>query len=103
MRLDARVAQAVFNARLLEDALHDNGPWTMQWGPHEVPAHRVVRDRGVIFTASFPDSCYLERPPTIVTLRLRGEDRAIKHITDPGDGRFLVDWAISLPTVPAAA
>jgi hypothetical protein len=63
----------------------------------------MVRDRGVIFTASFPDSCYLERPPSHVTLCLRGQDRALKPLIDPGDGRFLVDWAISLPAVSAAA
>lgn len=92
--LDLTVAQAVFTTKLLERALHDEGPWTLAWGPFEVPVERVLVDDGVAFTAEFPEHCYLEPPHPVAVLRCRDDAVAAKTIDFPGDGGFTVEWTL---------
>lgn len=54
-KLDFAVAQALFKARQVERALHDSGPWTMQWGGHTVPACRLIGKSEITFLAHFPE------------------------------------------------
>lgn len=93
--MDALAAQAVYAARLFERALHDDGPWTMTWGPYEAEATKEVTDAGVKFVATFPETCWLTRPDdTNVILRCRGEVCAVRVISDPGDAAFAVTWEL---------
>ena len=100
--LERRASQAVHAARLLERAVHDSGPWTMAWGPHEVGVDRIVSQDRVTFYAAFPESCYLERPPATVFLRCDGEDVAVQQVVYPGDGRFFVEWVIRPGAIKAS-
>lgn len=92
---DTRASQAVYAARLFERALHDAGPWSITWGPHEVDASRLDTDTSVVFEAVFPEACYLERPAPHAVLRCRGEVMAVRAIDFPGDSRFVVTWALA--------
>jgi hypothetical protein len=90
-------AQALFAARMLEAAAHDNGPWTFRWGGIEIPAERVLADDGVHFSGTFPDVCWLDRPTDGLTILLRGEVMGIRRIDEvehPGDTGFVVSWAV---------
>ena len=92
--LDVTVAQAVFTTKVLERALHDNGPWTLAWGPFEVPVERQIEGHGVTFLAEFPEHCYLEPPYPVAILRCNNESVAAKTIEFPGDGAFTVEWTL---------
>jgi hypothetical protein len=94
-RLEHLASQAVYAAALFERALHDEGPWTMTWGPHEVEAVRVVEGDGVRFEAVFPEACYLQPPDPNVVLRCRGEMQAMRAIAHPGDAAFAVTWDLA--------
>lgn len=93
--LDERVAQSLYVATRFEQALHDEGPWTMTWGPHVVEAVRTIEADGVSFTAVFPEACYLNRPEPNVALRCRGEVVAIRVIEHPGDAAFAITWELA--------
>lgn len=100
--LDFAVAQATFRARQIERALHDAGPWTMQWGPFTVPACRLVGEREIKFLAHFPAHCYLVEPTTPALLLCDGDMVGTKDIGFPGDGEFEVEWTLSVgEPVPA--
>lgn len=92
--LDSTVAKVVFTARLLERAVHDPGPWTLSWGPHEVPAQRVLIEDGAIFIGEFPDVCHLERFDAPLILSCAGEQVDVRPMEWPGDCAFTVDWVI---------
>lgn len=92
--LDSTVAKVVFTARLLERAVHDPGPWTMSWGPHTVPAKRVLTDDGAIFVAEYPDVCYIQRFEAPLVLACNGETVGVREMDWPGDCAFTVDWTI---------
>ena len=92
--LDSTVAQVVFVARVLEKAVHSEGTWTMAWGPHEVPAVRVLTDDGVLFSADFPEACYLEQIDSPLVLLLDGETVTVRSMEHPGDTGFTVNWEI---------
>ena len=93
--LERTVSQHLFVAALLERALHDEGPWTMSWGPVEVPAERTVHDSGVLFEATFPEACWLTRPEPCIVLRCRGEIAGLRSVADPGDAAFAVTWDLA--------
>lgn len=100
MGIELLVSQAVHNARLLERALHDSGPWTIAYGAVEVPAVRLIADDRIIFRAHFPDAC-LVNPPVYATfvLRCRDEDVAVRTEDDhPEDGEFIFEWTLRLRT-----
>lgn len=54
--LDTLIAQAVYKARLIERAVHDDGPWFIEWGGLKQPAARLIESTGVSFTAIFPEA-----------------------------------------------
>lgn len=93
--LELVAAQALFAARLLERAVHDEGPWTMRWGTIEVPATRTVTEAGVVFEAEFPQLCYLEPPGPNVLLLCRGEVGGIRAVDHPGDTAFVIVWSLT--------
>lgn len=100
--LETLVSQAVYAASMLERALHDTGPWTMTWGPHVVEATRTIHPTGVVFDATFPDTCWIERPAPNLVLRCDGEVVAVRTITFPGDAAFAVTLALATAAaVPA--
>lgn len=91
--LERSVSRALYVATRVEKMLHDNGPWTITWGPHEVPASRTIEDDQITFSASIPEVCWIVRPTGGIELRCNGEVVAIQHIEDPGDGPFSVTIA----------
>lgn len=102
MTLDFAVAQATFRARQMEKALHDRGPWTISWGPFEMPACRLIGEREIRFLAHFPAHCYLEPVSEPAVLKCRGEIVGTKAIEHPGDGEFELAWSLAIQdTVPA--
>lgn len=94
--LDFQVARAAFLARQMERALHDPGPWTISWGPFEMPACRMIGEDRIVFLAHFPAHCYLVAPETPATLLCRGEFVGADDIEFPGDGEFELQWVLSL-------
>lgn len=94
--LDFAVAQAAFRARQMERALHDNGPWTIAWGPFTVPASRLIGSDRIVFLAHFPAHCYLSAPEAPATLLCRGEVVGTQDIEFPGDGEFELEWHLSV-------
>lgn len=95
IELDA--AQALFAARMLEAAVHDDGPWTFRWGGIEVPATKEITEDGVVFVGVFPDVCYLSPPDGGLALLCDGTVMGIRQIKEgehPGDTRFVVTWAV---------
>lgn len=95
MSLDLVVAQAVRRVRILECAVHDRGPWYLKWGPHYVEAQRTLTATSVVFSATFPESCYLVRPQTL-ELYCRDELVSVRALTDPGDIEFDVAWELAV-------
>lgn len=94
LELDA--SQALFAARMLVQAVHDEGPWSFRWGMVEVPAERSLGEDGVTFTGHFPDICYLDPPRDGLVLLCRGEVVGIRPMRDdhPGDTGFTVAWSV---------
>lgn len=84
----------MYAAALFERAVHDPGPWTVTWGPHEVDVVRRKTADGIVFEATFPEACYIETPEPNAALRCRGEVMAIRAIDFPGDTRFMVTWEL---------
>lgn len=96
--LDVLAARAVFTAKLLERALHDDGPWTIQIGEHEHPASREFTDTGVLFSVVFDLPASDE--PVIATLRCAGVTQDVKSVSLVG-GNFALSWAVSVqPLLP---
>ena len=95
--IELGAAQALFAARMLEAAVHDPGPWSFRWGGIEVPAERTLTDEGVVFTGSFPDVCWIERPTEGLEIRCAGEVmgmRRVDEVEHPGDTGFVVTWSV---------
>lgn len=101
IELDA--AQALFAARMLEAAVHDDGPWTFRWGGIEVPASKEITDEGVVFVGVFPDVCWIDRPKDGLAILCNGVIMGIrqpKKGEHPGDTRFVVTWAVLAHRTP---
>lgn len=94
--LEELVSQALYSASRLERAVHDEGPWTISWGPVVVPAERLFHETGVTFTAVFPETCWLERPEPNIVLRCKGEVVGVRAVRDPGDAAFAVSWDLAM-------
>lgn len=93
--LELAASQALYAARLLEAAVHDDGPWAMRWGTIEVPATRRITEDGVVFEATFPDACYLADPGPHLLLLCRGEILGLRVMDHPGDTQFAVLWSLA--------
>lgn len=94
-QLELLASRAVYASHAFERALHDVGPWVMRWGPHEVSAVRSIHPDGISFEATFPETCWIKRPGTNVTLLCRDKVTAIRGIQFPGDAAFAVTWRLS--------
>ena len=100
--VDTIAAQAVYaaahglrTARLLECAVHDEGPWEMAYNGITVPADRMVHGSGVLFSATFPEVCWISVPEdTTAYLLCRGEVMALRQIDHPGDCAFAACWSL---------
>ena len=94
MALDTFVAQIAFRARLLERAVHDDGPWTIRFEAGkllcEVPAQREFLEDGVAFHADFPALMEMDGP---FHLCWKGEAYSSKVMT-AHEVPFRVNWAI---------
>lgn len=55
-RLEARVAKVVFEAHILERAVHDSGPWYIRLNDKMLPAAKSLRDEAVTFTSALRSS-----------------------------------------------
>lgn len=95
MPLDLAVSRAVAAASRMECAVHDTGPWQMEIQGVRVPAVRQVLRRTVIFTASFPDVCFLS-PPELVALICRDEPVSVRALDIPHEGSFPVEWEFTV-------
>lgn len=100
--LELCAAQAGVASRLMETAVHDAGPWSMQWGEVSAPASRTVQGGGVSFSAAFPEVCWLERPQTGISLLCRDEVVGVREMPHPGDTGFLVRWSVGMEVAAAA-
>lgn len=94
--LELQASQALFDARLLADAVHAPGTWSMRWGTVEVPAERAFSEVGVSFVATFPEICWLNPPAEGVLLLLDGEIRGMRRIDHPGDTMFVIRWDVTM-------
>lgn len=100
--LDFLVAQTVQRARLIERALHDNGPWEISYGKISVGACKAVLDDRVVFLARLPETCWLVKPDPVISLLCRGQVVAVKVIEHPGDGAVDIQWEMAI-TEPSMA
>jgi hypothetical protein len=96
--LDLEIAQAIFQARQIERAVNDNGPWTITYGGHVAPACRWVTEREVIFVAHFPDVCWLDVEEPALLLHCRDELVGTRPIDPPVDGEWKAQWTFALST-----
>jgi hypothetical protein len=90
--IELAVSRALMAAALVERALHDSGPWTFAWGDErfEVPAQRTITRDGVVFSAVFPEHCWLAEPEHRLILKCGGEIMLVREQHGIGDGAFEV-------------
>ena len=99
MALEDQISRVLYVASRAERMIHDEGPWTIEWGPHVVPATKTLSQREVSFEAQIPEVCWLERPEQgTAILRCRGEVVAMQHVGDPGDGPFVMRISATVST-----
>lgn len=95
--LDLAVSSAIMRLHALERALHDTGPWMVEYAGGRVPAERFVLDDGVTFVAEFPSS----DGPLYCSLFSRNDFLMTFVVTPPDDGQggpFIADVAMRLDT-----
>lgn len=90
--IDFVAAQRVAQARLLETAVHDRGPWTIRIADVEADCVRVVCPSRIVFLAFFPPRVW-EETGQVAWLRCRGEDMA-SRLVEVADGEFSMEWSI---------
>lgn len=94
--LDIAVSSAIMRLHALERALHDDGPWEMEFAGVRVPANRFVFNDRVQFCATFPPM-----PPQLffstVSLFCDGEMVAVQPMPGLTVGQpAIVDWVMEL-------
>lgn len=94
MALDTAVSRAVHRARLLERALHDDGPWAIEYGGQSLPASKVYCASHIHLQAQIPTQCWIVDPDGIAVLTLRGEPQSVQQIGIVGDGGHDIDWIL---------
>lgn len=100
MDLDERVSGALFRMHKLERALHEPGPWTVEWQgkPHFVSRH--LSPRGVTFAVRLSGG---DARPSEAWLHVGGEPFELLFFTPPPDGQpFQIEWAIEVEDPVAA-
>lgn len=95
MALDTLVSQIAYRARLLERALHDAGPWVMEFAWSEQAkwrsqASKNLLEDGVALYAQFPP---MPAKTGEVTLYLRDEPVAV-FAADASEHGFKVGWTM---------
>lgn len=90
MALELAAARAVAQARLLERAVHDRGPWEIEVDGTRVPAVRVKTPSRVLFLAYFADT------PTddVAWLYCGGEMLSSLQIGVPESGSCTIEWSL---------
>jgi hypothetical protein len=94
--LDIAVSSAIMRLHALERALHDDGPWEMEFMGVRVPANRFVFNDRVQFCAVFPPMAPYLFFGT-VELLCGGEAVALQPM--PGwvcDQTNILDWVMEL-------
>lgn len=76
MTLDRLASQAVLQARLLERAVHDPGPWTMVCGSQRIIARRFLTETGITFLGDFPRGL----TESLVTLECAGQPMTVREV-----------------------
>lgn len=102
--LDLEVARAVAQARMMESALHDPGPWFIGTGDVQVAAARVVTPSRVVFLAYFEEIPEGDR--SAVLLYCRGQMVSARNdFRVPDRGAFTVEWSVggAAPREPSLA
>lgn len=93
--LDLAVSSAIMRLHALERALHDTGPWMVEYAGTRIPAERFVLDDGVTFVAEFPSF----DGPRYCSLLSGGDFLMTFVVTPPNDGQggpFIADIALRL-------
>ena len=97
MAFDLDVARAVQQAKQIERALHDQGPWTIRVCGESHPAVRWILDDRVIFRVHLPDVCWLgDEQIRVVDLVCDGEIVGSRSV-EFSDGESTLDWMFVLP------
>jgi hypothetical protein len=78
--LDTHVAKTVFKVALLERALHDSGPWYLEWCGRKVQAERSFGQTSISFEADFSGT--FTEPESLLLLHCRGEVVACKVLPE---------------------
>ena len=92
MSLDLAVSRAIMRLRLLERAVHDDGPWEIRVGDQVLQAVRIVFDDRVVFSVHF--SSIPTQP--MLELLCAGELVSVRPVEHPGYAPFILDWEIAL-------
>ncbi len=100
--LELAVARAVMQARQIERALHDQGPWAIRVDGITYPAVRWIMADRVQFRVHMPDVCWLDDDlERSVDLLCSGEvvgSRTVEFV----DGESTLDWVFVLPSMEPA-
>lgn len=102
MTMDLAVARAVMQARAIERALHDRGPWAIRVDGVDYPAVRWILEDRVLFRVHLPDVCWLseetERPVSLVCSGEVVGTRTVEFV----DGESTLDWMFVIPALEPA-
>jgi len=96
--LDIAVSSAIMRLHALERALHDDGPWEMEFAGVRVPANRFVFNDRVQFCALFQiPMTHVLRNCDSIWLLCNG-DAVISRPTPnlPAGKDFILDWVMEL-------
>jgi len=102
MPMELAVARAIMQARQVERALHDHGPWSIKVADVAYPAVRWILDDRIIFRVHLPDVCWLdEDAEQQVELLCAGEVAGTRTV-ELVDGECALDWMFVLPALEPA-
>jgi hypothetical protein len=97
---DTAVAQGVYRAHLVEKALHDRGPWYVQWSGLVRRADRYVEGGIVNFRVIFEVEEIPDEPSSLLNLMLRDHVVATRLLPDllevPRDQPLVIDWRVGI-------
>lgn len=98
--LDIVASRAVYAARLFERAVHDDGPWYIEYSGVRFPAHKSFTQSKVLLTIGAPPLPFEEG--AVVSLYCRDELLSVQQAQDIGFVGFVqIEWALELN--PAAS
>ena len=96
--LDVMASRVVYAARVFERAVHDPGPWFIEYQGVRFPAMRVCEQDRVTFTADLPIQ---ETGFITVGLHCGDELLSVRELTveQVFEDGLAIDWAVELTTV----